>query len=158
MISHVPSWSVHIKKCQKKLGRDALNALCHWPWEMKEPRCSVISKEKKKERKKKLLAARRRNFYLSNKSWGFSIVRTMWHASWFSDSWIPTISDLCFCSRISELEISMGSGKQANYRVATILISLRFTYVSMITSAVWGHAWKGLFFSSPKLYLGILLK
>ena len=26
MISHVPSWSVHIKKCQKKLGRDALNA------------------------------------------------------------------------------------------------------------------------------------
>ena len=139
MSKKVGSWRIE-RALSLAMRDEGTEMLCHF-------------QRKEKGKKKKLLAARRRNFYLSNKSWGFSIVRTMWHASWFSDSWIPTISDLCFCPRILELAISMGSCKQANYRVATILISLRFTYVSMITS-VWGHAWKGLFFSSQNFTWG----
>ena len=163
MISHVPSWSVHIKKCQKKLGRDALNASSssvtgHERWRKRD--ALSFPKKKKSPHNRKLtesfICVQFETVFFT-----FSIVRTMWHASWYyKKSWSCHTFSLFFRPPNSSLAYHRYERKQANYRVGIEGWSDRsysldkrcWGYVYMITSAsLRTHALRRPLFSSQKL-------
>ena len=152
------------QKMSKKVGSwriEREQLLCHWPWEMKETRCSVISKEKKSPHNRKLtesfICVQFETVFFT-----FSIVRTMWHASWYyKKSWSCHTFSLFFRPPNSVPSYHRWyERKQANYRVGIEGWSDRsysldkrcWGYVYMITSAsLRTHALRRPLFSSQKL-------
>ena len=151
------------QKMSKKVGSwriEREQLLCHWPWEMKETRCSVISKEKKNpltivNLQKVLFVSNLRlfslHFLLSEQcDMRHDITRNRDRATHF----------LCFSVPPILPSYHRYERKQANYRVGIEGWSDRsysldkrcWGYVYMITSAsLRTHALRRPLFSSQKL-------